>query len=80
MGSDDRPKLTYSERDRRRREGGGAPDRGAPRRSKGETEKLEQEALKAADQLFTSERGGQRGKVGGESGRLVLAKQSASPT
>jgi len=61
MGSDDRSKLSFSERDRRRREGGGQ-DRAAPRRSKRETEKVEREALKTADKLFTSEKGGQRGK------------------
>jgi hypothetical protein len=60
MGDDGR-KLTYSERDRLRREGGGArPLRG---RARAEEEKRSAEALKVADALFTDEKGGQEGKA-----------------
>jgi len=61
MGDDGR-KLTYSERDRMRREGGGSrPPRGG--RERAEEEKRSAEALKVADALFTDEKGGQEGKV-----------------
>lgn len=61
MAGDDR-KLTYSERDRMRREGGGsAPPRG--RRAQAENAKRTREALQVADALFTDEKGGQEGKA-----------------
>ena len=62
MAGDDR-KLTYSERDRLRREGGGR-ERGGARggRARADEEKRSQEALKVADALFTDEKGGQEGK------------------
>ncbi len=56
MAGDDR-KLTYSERDRMRREGGARPPRTG--RARAEDEKRSREALKAADSLFTEEKGGQ---------------------
>ncbi|MAG32819.1 MAG: hypothetical protein CL908_18230 [Deltaproteobacteria bacterium] len=60
MAGDDR-KLTYSERDRLRREGGG----GRPRtgRARADEEKRSREALRVADSLFTEEQGGQAGKA-----------------
>ena len=60
MAGDDR-KLTYSERDRLRREGGGGPPRG--RRAQKEDAKRTRDALKVADSLFTDEKGGQEGKA-----------------
>jgi len=61
MADDDR-KLTYSERDRLRREGGGArPPRGG--RARADEEKRAREALKSADAHFTDEQGGQAGKA-----------------
>ena len=62
MASDDR-KLTYSERDRLRREGGGSAGRPRGRRAKIEEEKRSREALVVADALFTDEKGGQEGKA-----------------
>jgi len=59
MAGDDR-KLTYSERDRLRRDGGGRPKSG---RAREEDEERSQEALKVADSLFTHEKGGEEGKV-----------------
>ncbi len=59
MAGDDR-KLTYSERDRLRREGGGGPPRGG--RARAEAEERNREALKVADALFTGEQGGQEGR------------------
>lgn len=60
MAGDDR-KLTYSERDRLRREGGGGrPQSG---RARADEEKRSREALKVADSLFTEEQGGQEGKA-----------------
>jgi hypothetical protein len=60
--ADDDRKLTYSERDRLRREGGAG---GRPRtgRARIEDEKRSREALAAADSLFTDEQGGQEGRV-----------------
>ena len=58
MGDDGR-KLTYSERDRRRREGG----RPASGRARSEEAKASKAALAAADALFTDEQGGQDGKA-----------------
>lgn len=60
MAGDDR-KLTYSERDRLRREGGGGRPRSG--RARAEDEKRSREALKVADALFTEEQGGQEGKA-----------------
>lgn len=61
MAHDDR-KLTYSERDRLRREGGGGrPPQGG--RARAEEEQRSREALKVADALFTDEQGGQEGKA-----------------
>jgi hypothetical protein len=62
MASDDR-KLTYSERDRLRREGGGSGGRRPGRREKAEEEKRSHQAIIAADALFTDEKGGQEGKT-----------------
>lgn len=60
MGDDDR-KLTYSERDRMRREGGG-PKGG---RARAEEERRSRHALEVADSLFASndEPGGEEGKA-----------------
>jgi hypothetical protein len=58
MADDDR-KLTYSERDRMRREGGG-PGKGRAARDEAHASKA---ALAAADALFTDEAGGQEGKA-----------------
>jgi hypothetical protein len=71
MADDDR-KLSYSERDRLRREGGGGPPRG--RRAEEEDAKRTHEALKTADSLFTDEKGGQEGKA------LAAAVRSAHGT
>ncbi len=60
MADDDR-KLTYSERDRLRREGGGGRPKSG--RARADDEKRSREALQAADSLFTDERGGQEGKA-----------------
>ena len=59
---DDR-KLTYSERDRLRREGGHSGGRPRTGRARIEEEKRSAEALKVADALFTDEKGGQKGKA-----------------
>jgi hypothetical protein len=58
MAGDDR-KLTYSERDRMRREGGW-PRSG---RAKAEDEQRSQQALAVADSLFTEDKGGNEGKA-----------------
>jgi hypothetical protein len=60
--ADDR-KLTYSERDRMRREGGPSGQRPKTGRALVEEEKRSAEALKVADALFTDEKGGQKGKA-----------------
>lgn len=62
MTDDDR-KLTYSERDRMRREGGGSGGAPRGRRAKIEEENRSREALVVADALFTDEKGGQEGKA-----------------
>jgi hypothetical protein len=62
MASDDR-KLTYSERDRMRREGGGSGGRRPNRREEAEQAERSNEALVVADALFTDEKGGQEGKA-----------------
>jgi hypothetical protein len=59
MAGDDR-KLTYSERDRLRREGGARPPRGG--RARAEDERRNRDALNAADSLFSQEKGGEEGK------------------
>jgi hypothetical protein len=59
---DDR-KLSYSERDRLRREGGGSGQRPKSRRAQAEDEKRSHQALQVADSLFTDEKGGQAGLV-----------------
>lgn len=60
MADDDR-KLSYSERDRLRREGGGQrPKSGHARAAE---EQRSRQALEVADSLFTREPGGQEGKV-----------------
>lgn len=59
MAGDDR-KLTYSERDRLRREGGARPPRGG--RARAEDEQRNRDALNAADSLFSQEKGGEEGK------------------
>jgi hypothetical protein len=65
MADDDR-KLTYSERDRMRREGGsGRPARGG--RAKAEEAERSREALVAADALFV----GEAGEKGGEEGKAL---------
>jgi hypothetical protein len=62
MASDDR-KLSYSERDRLRREGGGSGGRRPSRQQEAEEERRSHEALVVADALFTDEKGGQEGKA-----------------
>jgi len=62
MAGDGR-KLSYSERDRMRREGGGPGGRPPNRRERVEGEKRSREALAVADSLFTDEKGGQAGKA-----------------
>lgn len=62
MADDDR-KLSYSERDRMRREGRGSGGRPRSRRDEAEEAKRSQQALIAADALFTDEKGGQEGKA-----------------
>ena len=62
MAGDDR-KLTYSERDRMRREGGSSGGRPRSRREQANEEKRSREALQVADALFTDEKGGQAGKA-----------------
>ena len=62
MANDDR-KLSYSERDRMRREGGGSGGRRPSRRDEAEKAKRSEEALVVADALFTDEKGGQEGKA-----------------
>ena len=57
MAGDDR-KLTYSERDRMRREGGGSGGGPRGRQAKIEEERRSQDARVAADALFTEEAGG----------------------
>jgi len=61
MSGDDR-KMTYSERDRLRREGGGSGGRPRGRRAQIEDEKRSRDALAVADSLFTDEAGGEEGK------------------
>ncbi len=65
--ADDGRKLSYSERDRLRREGGregsGSRTRPPGRRERIEEEKRSREALLVADSLFTEEKGGQTGKA-----------------
>jgi len=56
-------KLSFSERDRMRREGGGSGGRPPNRRERIEEEKRSREALNVADSLFTEEKGGQVGKA-----------------
>jgi hypothetical protein len=61
--SDDRPKRTFSERDRMRREGGG--DRERRPRGKADEARLRQATsayLKQADKLFSSAEGGTEGE------------------
>jgi len=58
--SDDRGKLTFAERDRRRREGGGNAPRG--RAAKQEEARASEDALKAADSLFSLGQGGSEGE------------------
>ena len=60
MTNDDR-KLTYSERDRLRREGGG--QRPPSGRARAEESRRSKAALEVADALFTDEQGGQEGKA-----------------
>lgn len=55
--------MTYSERDRMRREGGGSGGRRPNRREEAEQAKRSNEALVVADALFTDEKGGQEGKA-----------------
>ncbi|MCB9726342.1 MAG: hypothetical protein H6748_20005 [Spirochaetaceae bacterium] len=60
MADDDR-KLTYSERDRLRREGGSSRPRSG--RARADEARRSKQALAAADALFTDEQGGQPGKA-----------------
>ncbi|MBJ20540.1 MAG: hypothetical protein GY910_06305 [bacterium] len=60
MAGDDR-KLTYSERDRLRREGGGGRPKSG--RARADEEKRSHAALQVADALFTDERGGAEGEA-----------------
>jgi hypothetical protein len=62
MADDDR-KLSYSERDRLRREGAGAGQRPKSHRARVEEEKKSRDALQVADSLFTDAKGGQAGKA-----------------
>lgn len=63
--ADDRRKLSYSERDRLRREGKGAGrgERPLSGRDRALEEKRSRLALAAAEELFTDEKGGQVGKA-----------------
>jgi len=63
--ADDGRKLSYSERDRMRREGKGAgrSDRPQSGRDREVEEKRSRLALAAAEDLFTDEKGGQAGKA-----------------
>lgn len=61
MANDGR-KLSYSERDRMRREGSGSGGRRPSRREEAEQAKRSHEVLIVADALFTDEKGGQEGK------------------
>lgn len=63
--ADDGRKLSYSERDRLRREGKGGPRRERPLSGKERAleEKRSRLALAAAEELFTTEKGGQAGKT-----------------
>ena len=74
--ADDGRKLSYSERDRMRREGGGAGRRERPQsgRDRDVEEKRSRLALAAADALFTDEKGGQTGKA------LAIAVREAHGT
>ena len=60
--ADDGRKLSYSERDRMRREGG-KRERPQSGRDRDVEEKRSRLALAAADALFTDEKGGQAGKA-----------------
>ena len=71
---DDR-KLTYSERDRLRREGGGSGARPKSGRARADEEERSREALKAADSLF-AHRAGRRAK----SWRLRFAPRTGHPS
>ena len=62
MAGDGR-KLSYSERDRLRREGGGKRERPMSGRDRALEEKRSKLALAAAEELFTDEKGGQAGKA-----------------
>ena len=62
MAGDDQ-KLSYSERDRLRREGGGSGQRPKSHRARVEDEKRSHDALQVADSLFTDAKGGQAGKT-----------------
>ena len=63
-GNDDRPKLTYAERDKLRREGGHGPGGARPkgRYAEARAERAQQEYVKELDKLFTSEKGGAEGE------------------
>jgi hypothetical protein len=61
--ADDGRKLSYSERDRMRREGAGPGARPTNRREQVKEEKRSREVLAVADSLFTDEKGGQAGKT-----------------
>lgn len=63
--ADDGRKLSYSERDRMRREGRGAGRSERPQsgRDRALEEKRSRLALAAAEELFTDEKGGQLGKA-----------------
>lgn len=62
--SDDGRKLSYSERDRLRREGGGrGGGRGMNRQQRALEEERSRQALESADALFSGEKGGEQGKA-----------------
>jgi hypothetical protein len=62
--SNDDEKLTYSERDRLRREGGG--ERPKTGRARATDERKTKDALKVADSLFAGDTAGEEGKVLGQ--------------
>lgn len=68
MAGDDR-KLSYSERDRMRRESGGGGRRNPKQRAA--DEERSRQALEMADALFTDEKGGQEGKALAEAVRAA---------
>jgi len=70
MADDDR-KLSYSERDRMRREGGPSGGRPKSGHARAVEEKRSHEALQVAGSLFTDAKGGQEGKALADAARAA---------